>query len=211
MKLYPSETNRQILERGIPCRCLKMEMHNIVFPQWDELGLIGMMFSQCLKTKEQPDGHIYDEAKFQPVLRILSGKVLISDKPDCYCWSFDKIRSASSVLDIGTATPGGILNLCNVLNSIHEHSEKALVADMFASLKRNLLLVTTPTEIRRCIQITQDLYDSGITHCVDEWMEVDENGMAEATELSVGDYVNVTEKGLYRIGLKEFMETHVLA
>ena len=211
MKLNPGEVKQKILELGVPFNCKKLEIHNIVFPQWDELGLLGMVFRQCVRTKEQPAGNIYDEAKFQTVLRIIGGKVLISEKPDCYCWKFGKLRTATSISDIGTASPGGIITLCKVLNNIHSNADKALFADMFASLKRNLLLVTTPVEKRKCIQITQKLYDAGITHCVDEWMEVDENGLAEATELSIGDYVIITEKGLYRIGLEEFLQTHVLA
>ena len=54
------------------------------------------------------------------------------------------------------------------------------------------------------------MYDSGITACVDEWMETDENGMASATQLCVGDYLIVTTSGIYRVGHDEFMETHRL-
>lgn len=210
MKLNKEQMTKKILDLGVKTYCTKLELQNIVFPKWDELGLVGMMFRQCVSTKEQPAGNIYDESVFQTVLRVIGGKVLMTNQPDCYCWKFSKVESAKNVRKIGTNSADGVLALCEVLNGIHNESEKALVADMFAKLKSDLLLVTTPAERRTCIEITTDMYQMGVTHCVDEWMEVDSNGEAEATELSIGDYVIVTDSGVYRIGHDEFCETHLI-
>lgn len=210
MKLNKSQITSQILTLGKKMPCTKLELQNIVFPKWSDLGLVGMMFRQCVSTKEQPDGNIYAEATFQTVLRIIGGKVLMSGRPDCYCWKFSKVEKAKNVRMVGTNSASGLITLCEVLAGINNEDEKKMIADMFANSKKDLLLVTTPAEQRTCIEVTQELYDAGITHCVDEWMDVDIEGNAEATALCVGDYLIVTDSGVYRIGHDEFVETHVI-
>lgn len=210
MKLNKQETTTKILTMGKKIPCTKLELQNIVFPKWSDLGLVGMMFRQCVSTKEQPSGNIYDEAVFQTVLRIIGGKVLMTGRPDCYCWKFSKVENAKNVRMVGTNSAAGLINLCEVLAGIESEEEKSMIADMFANSKKDLLLVTTPSEERTCIEITPELYAAGITHCVDEWMDTDEDGNAEATALCVGDYLIVTNSGVYRVGHDEFVETHVI-
>lgn len=65
-------------------------------------------------------------------------------------------------------------------------------------------------EKRQCIEVTQELYDAGLTDCVDEWMTVDEDGYAKLTSLNVGDFLIVTNKGVYRIQREKFLQTYVL-
>lgn len=210
-KINKIETTKRILTEGTIANCVKLELQNIVFPKWSDLGMLGMMFRQCVATKEQPAGNIYDEAVFQTVLRVLDGKVLMSDRPDCYCWKYSKVESAKNVKVVGTNSAEGLISLCSVLNDVTSDSEKKMLADMFANMKKDLLLVTTPAENRRCIEVTREMYDAGITACVDEWMDADEDGMASATNLAIGDYLIVTDDGVYRIGRDEFLETHRLA
>ena len=210
MKLNKNETTLKILSMGKKVPCTKLELQNIVFPKWSDLGLVGMMFRQCVSTKEQPTGNIYDEAVFQTVLRIIGGKVLMTGRPDCYCWKYSKVEAAKNVRMVGTNSAAGLINLCEVLASINNEEEKKMIADMFANSKKDLLLVTTPAENRTCIEVTPELYAAGITHCVDEWMDTDSDGNAEATALCVGDYLIVTSSGVYRIGHDEFVETHVI-
>lgn len=210
MKLNKSETTSKILNMGKKIPCTKLELQNIVFPKWSDLGLVGMMFRQCVSTKEQPNGNIYDEASFQTVLRIIGGKVLMTGRPDCYCWKYSKVEKSKNVRMVGTNSASGLITLCEVLAGINDEEEKKMIADMFANSKKDLLLVTTPAEERTCIEVTPELYAAGITHCVDEWMEVDSEGNAEATALCVGDYLIVTDSGVYRIGHDEFVETHVI-
>lgn len=188
--------------------CVKLPIDNIVFPQWSDIGLIGMMFRQSVKTKEQPAGNIYDETQFQTVLRILDGKVLMNDQPDCYCWKLSKLQTATDIRPIGVNSSEAIVNMCYLLNTITQDNEKLLLADMFASMRKDLLWVKTPAEQRSYVEVTQDLYDAGLTYCVDEWMEEDENGCAEETKLSVGDVLIITNYGMYCIRHDEFWETH---
>jgi len=210
MKLNKNASTEKILSMGKKVPCTKLELQNIVFPKWSDLGLVGMMFRQCVSTKEQPSGNIYDEAVFQTVLRIIGGKVLMTGRPDCYCWKYSKVESAKNVRMVGTNSAAGLVNLCEVLAGITSAEEKSMIADMFANSKKDLLLVTTPAEERTCIEVTPELYAAGITHCVDEWMDTDIDGNAEATALCVGDYLIVTNSGVYRIGHDEFVETHVI-
>lgn len=210
MKINKLETTRKILEKGVRLKCTKLEMQNIVFPRWEELGLIGNMFRQCIRTKEQPQGHIYDEEEYQVVLRIIGGKVLFEGKPDCYCWKHSKVESAKKVEVIGNNSFEGLMNILKVLSAINDEKERCLVSDMFAMLKKDFLIVTTPAEERTCIQVTSDFFTAGITQCVDEWMETDENGNAEGTVICLGDYLVVTDNGVYRIGREEFEKTHVI-
>jgi hypothetical protein len=211
MKLNKKETTQKILAAGVQRPCIKLELRNIVYPKWSDMGLDGLIFRQCLKTKEQPTGNIYDEAVFQTVLRIIGGKVLISGRPDCYCWKFDKLEKAKDVRPIGTNSAMGLISLAEVLDSIPDMEEKTLLASKFADTKRDLMLVTTAAEDRVCIEVTMEMAAAGITHCVDEWMKTDENGNAEATAIYVGDYLIVTHEGIYRVGRDEFAETYQLA
>lgn len=207
MKINKARITEAILETGIRQPCIKLELQNIIFPKWDDLGLIGKMFRQCVSTKEQPYGNIYDENVFQTVLRIIGGKVLIEDKPDCYCWKFGKIEAAKEIRKIGSNSADGILALCELLNTINSTEEKKLLADMFSHMKKDLLLVTTPEEKRTCIEINAR---NTFTYCVDQWMETDSEGYAEATQLQFGDYLIVSDSGVYRVGHDEFRATHKL-
>ncbi len=209
-KINKEMTTRNILKTGKQLNCVKLELQNIVFPKWSDLGLMGLIFKQCVSTKEQPSGNIYDEAVFQTVLRVIGGKVLMSGRPDCYCWKFSKVSGAKDVKVVGTNSAEGLINLCSVLSGIADETDQKMLADMFANMKKDLLLVTTASEERRCIEVTKELYDAGITACVDEWMEADENGEAESTQLQIGDYLIITANGVYRVGHDEFVETHVI-
>ena len=58
--------------------------------------------------------------------------------------------------------------------------------------------------------VTEEMYEQGITYCVDSWMETDENGDAPVTQLLVGDYLIIEGDMVYRVGHDEFVETHKL-
>lgn len=80
------------------------------------------MLRQCVTTKEFPEGHIYEETKFQMVLRVLDGKVIISNRPDCYCWKCEKIineEKKGNVHPIGIHSDNDLLNLMDVLQTKH--------------------------------------------------------------------------------------------
>lgn len=204
-------TTRDILTRATSLMkpCTKLQMENIIFPKWNDLGLLGMIFRQDVITKEQPEGHIYDEATFQVVMRIINGKVLMTGgKPDSYTWKQSKVSASKNHRFVGVNSADALINLSNILNTIDNEKEKHLFADMMCNLKKDLLLITSPKEKRRCIEVTPELYANGLTYCIDEWMETNENGEAEITILNIGDFLIVSETGVYCIHHNEFVETH---
>ena len=215
MRINKEKTTALILSLGNIRLCTKLSLDNIVFPKWSDLGLLGMIFSQKVKTKEQPNGCDYDEATFQVVLRVIGGKVFMTGgRPDAYAWKQDKLlklmADPKNIRLVGTNSAQAVINLADVLGTIENEQEKKTVADMFCSLKKDLLLVRTEAENRRCIEVTQELYDAGVTACVDSWMDVDENGEAEATQLNIGDFLIVEGQYVYCIRHDEFVLTHEL-
>lgn len=213
--LNKKETTAKILAACKTVPCTKLPIDNILFPAWDELGLLGQLVRQCVCTKEQPEGYIYPEANFRMVMRILSGKLLINLRPDVYCWRMDKVqKSLKNAKIIGTNSAEGLINLVDVLQSINSDEEKTAFAGMMASLKRDLLLVHTPAEKRECIIVTQEMLDTGITACVDSFVDTDADGNGPESKLFLGDAIIVNRKPtgdkIYRIGKEEFSETHSL-
>lgn len=217
MKLNKKETSQFILTvaKDYIHPCTKLSLENIVFPKWSDLGLIGMIFAQKVKSKEQPKGCDYDEAVFQVVLRIIDGKVFMTGgKPDSYAWKQTKvaklIENPENLQFIGTNSAQAVINLANILNTISDDRDKRIVADMFCNFNKDFLLVTSEAEDRFCIEITRELYEAGITSCVDSWMEPDENGEADATLLHIGDFLIVEGECVYCIRRDEFLETHII-
>lgn len=213
MKLNKNITTREIITKGEIRSCIKHQLDNIIFPKWNDLGLLGMILRQDVCTKEQPEGHIYDEATYQIVMRIINGKVLMTGgRPDAYTWKHSKVANSKNPRFIGCNSAEAVINLSTVLQSITSEDEKRLFADMFCNMNKDLILVTTPSEDRLCIEITPELYNSGVTYCVDEWMEPNEEGLAEATLLNIGDFLIVSpnKDNVYCIRRDEFIETHEL-
>ena len=212
-KLNKKATTDRILRMGKQIHCTKLPISNIVFPKWDDNGLFGMMLRQCVATKEFPEGHIYEEAQFQLVLRVLDGKVLMSDRPDCYCWRLEKVlkeEKKGNVRPIGVNSANGLLNLMEVMRTVTDPKESKLLADMFVSWNKDLMLVALPAEERICIVVTQEMLDAGITHCVNSYDDPDENGDAPATPIYVGDILIVEDNGVYRVGREEADVTYRL-
>ena len=199
----------KILAMATPTPCTKKALANIVFPKWNSLELQMAMFKQSIITKEQPEGCMYDGAEFRPVLRILGGKLFKSDMLDAYAWDSKRFaKFADKAQPLGTHSAAGLINLSKVILSITDPREQEAFADYMSAQGRDYLLVYTPAEERQCIKVTQELYDAGLTHCIDEWMNPDENGNYAITNLNVGDYLIVTDNGVYCIRKDEFEETH---
>lgn len=215
MKKNKEQTTAQILSliEGNIVPCTKKRLDNILFPKWSDMGLFGQIISQTVKTKEQPNGCPYDEMRFQVVMRILGGKVLMTGgRPDAYAWGAEQVEKIlSSAKPIGVNSAAGAIAFAETLSTITDLEEEMLFADMFCNWKKDLLLVTTPAEKRQCVEVTKELYDAGLTFCVDEWMKPNDNGEAEETILNVGDFLIISPKGsVYCIRRDEFFETHSL-
>ena len=219
MKLNKVAVTETVIDKiaGSIRPCIKLGLDNIVFPKWSDLGLLGMIFSQKIKTKEQPTGCDYDEATYQVVMRVINGKVLMTGgRPDAYTWKHSKVTpyldDPSKIRLIGTNSATAVLNLSEVMSTIENQEEKLILADMFCSLNKDLLLVSTESENRLCAEVTKELYDAGLTACVDTWMQTDENGDADATLLNIGDFliINTDFTEVYCIRRDVFLETHSL-
>lgn len=204
-----AELTRKIISMSTIKPCIKKSLANIVWPLWTKDSIQYAMYRQCIRTKEQPEGHIYNESEFRLVWRILDGKVFSHGMLDAYAWNVKTFsKYANKAVPFGTNSANGIINLGKILETIKDEKEKELFAAYISKEKEDLLLVYTPEEERRCIEVTQTLYDAGLTSCIDEWMNPDENGEYVHTELNVGDFLIVSENGIYCIRREEFLSTH---
>ena len=190
----------------------KVAMTNIVFPEWSEMDIIRDIFRQMIKTKEAPNGHLYDEEEYRVVLRIYDGILKSStDMLDAYCWSkADFLNKAEDIEPIGCHTGYGLMNVVRLINGMAYESEKRQLANFFAAMNKDLYKVETKSELRKVVEVTQELYDSGITRCIDSWQQPDENGNYEYTELNVGDFLVLEEdkQTVYCIRREAFLATH---
>lgn len=199
----------EILAMATPIPCVKMEIGNILLPQWNPENLMTYMFRMCVKTKEAPMGCFYDEAEFTPVLRIIDHTVVDErNQTDNYCW--DKAMVAKHIdkaVPIGTDSAKGVVVMSSLICSISKESDRTKLGNFFAEHKRDLLYIVTPEENRMCIPVTQELYDAGLTWCIDQWITPDETGEYPKTELNVGD-VLIVDSGVYCCRKDVFNKTY---
>ena len=139
----------------------------------------------------------------------------MTGRPDCYTWNAEKIEKLNldtmNLPFIGIHSANGIIRLGKLLESVTTENDKKWLAEMFVQCNQDYLLVATPAEQRTVVEVTQELYDHGLTACVDEWMPTDEEGNSQETILYVGDFLVISgDNGVYRIGRDEFYETHRL-
>ena len=200
-----------VYENKLQQSCTKLPIDNIVFPKWSDMGLYGQIFSQKVKTKEQPVGCDYSEAKFQTVMRILGGKVLMNSRPDTYAWNFEKVDKIKDKRPIGIGSAMGVINMSKLICSVTAKDEALLISEFFRKTNGDFILAHSPAEDRTCFYVSEELYNNGLKYIVDEWMDTDSEGMATATNVYPGDYIILSsDGGIYRIGADEFHETHKL-
>ena len=192
----------------------KNAMSNIVFPKFDEIGLIGDIFRQDVKTKEQPDGEVYEEDAYRVVWRIYNGKLYNADgRLDVYCWSDEDFNNkATKAVPIGTGSALGIIHLAETLASLNDYRDKIALADMFRRYNEDMLLVDSKSELRSVVEVTDALYKEGITSCIDSWMKPDADGNYAETKLNVGDFLvmNHEKETVYCIVREAFFATHTI-
>lgn len=189
----------------------KIAMVNIVFPQWNEMDLIRDIFRQVVKTKENEDGQLYEEEEYRVVLRIYDGRLKANSMLDVYCWSrADFLNKAKSIKTIGCNSGTGLLNLAKLIEEMTVEAEKLQVANFFSAMNRDLLYVESGAERRKAVEVTQELYDKGLTSCIDSWQSLGENGEYQETQLEVGDYLIIKDdkQAVYCIRREAFLATH---
>ena len=190
----------------------KMSMANIVMPSLDSQGLMAYVFPGMVITKEQPNGCLYGSSA-NTVLRIIGGQLLKGGMADAYAWDASTYaKKAAKTVPIGYglgATVESVEWANEIVNSVSDPTERKMLIEFLIN-QNSLRLVFSKEEERKVVEVTQQLYDSGLTYVIDDWMEPDENGLADATILNVGDFLVVTDKGYYCIRKNEFLETHKL-
>lgn len=184
--------------------CIKLPINNLVLPQ--NPVLMNIMHAFMPKTAEQPSGCKYDAKMYQSMVRVINGQLLFDDarrvddggvRTDNYCWTTEKVQkyvNDGKAKVINNKTEEGLANKEMFLQTITSEEERQMMADMLDFLNADFLLIEDAMAKRFCIRITQELYDAGWTHCVDEWMKTDKNGNAPATELFVGDVIIVNRQ-----------------
>lgn len=216
------ETTEMILElaKGQIRKCTKNATDTIIFPKWSDLGLWSKVFCMRAKTKEQPQGCDYDENKEHIVIRILNGKLMIGGAPDVYTLEQDKVAewlNGEHTMVFGTNSKIAKENMKKVLSLIKSKEEQELLEGMLHLIHADFYIIRVPSQERYCIEITQELYDAGLTYCINSWIKPDENGDAEELELKVGDFLICKPKengegfrSVYRVGREEFLATHTV-
>lgn len=199
---------------------LKLKCKQLILPPWESLGLFAMMHAFMPMTPEHPDGtDVYDPDKWRSLVRFFAiedgapegekkyrvlfdhtkkAKKQIKEgkTPDNFCWKNDKVQK---LIDGGKTTiinhtPAGRREAQALLDSLGISYERNLVAAMLQGFTYDFHLAVTDEEDRCGFFITQEMFDAGWTHCVDEYAKVDENDDAEVTELCVGDFIVVNTK-----------------
>ena len=181
----------------------KLSVQTIILPSWDELGLLGKIYRQCVVTKENPNGQIYDELEYVTVMRILGGKLLIDGRVDAYTWKYKKIMANIEYsYPIGIHSTDALLNLYKILESISDETEKRAFADMMVCNTRDFMVVSLPEETRKVIIVNDDIIKATNGVICNEWTA------EESCKIYLGDAIMVTDFGFYRIGKEEFLLTH---
>lgn len=216
-KANKKDLTKKIIERAMQLNlivsCKKLKIDNLILPPAEAFGnVLSKIYRQCIRTKEQPDGLIYDESTYRVILRILNGHLYdYQQMTDSYCWKRSKVESlANASIPIGCHSAEALLNLTNYVKTISDEKDQYDFLEIFIKFPQDLLLTTSPEEKRRCILVTEELYNEGLTYVIDEWMTPDSNGLCDVTFLHIGDVLIVTKDGLYRIGHDEFYTTHEL-
>lgn len=211
-------------------KATKLALDNIIDPREQSLWRLWTNL-QVLATPENHGGQLYPADKYVVVRRVLGGKIVVktnSDgfvETDTYAWTMeDFISRLHKAVQVGgyDATGKAFMRAVKLMNSIVRYpgdeddpmSDYSLMAGLLANASpAGYLLIHTDAEERIVVEITHELYDAGITFCVNEWQDnPNENGMYEATVLEIGDFLVINQKAqtVYRIAKNQFHETHVL-
>lgn len=178
--------------------CIRYQQDYIIFP--NDFGLLGTMLRPNVSTDEQPQ----QQTDYHLAMRIIDGRVLMTGgKPDIQELSHKRfaIWEHYNMLSlIGTNSAEAVINLTETITRITNNAEKYLFVDMLCNLKKDLLLHTISKESLFCIEITPELYNSGITNCVEWFRPTNENGEVDITQLNIGDYLIVSDDPQYSKG-----------
>ena len=193
--------------------CVKLRGDVLVFPDIRSCPLLDMFLCQMLRTKEQPNGCYYPSDGYRVVLRLLDGKVFLTEGglPDVDTWTHARCETQRSIRALGFySSSEACTEAERLLLGLRTEEDRRLVEGLLRFVAKDFYLVSTEEENCRVIEVTPELYSAGLTYIVDEWMQLDSDGCAEVTLLSIGDFVVLTNSGCYCIRGQEFWFTHRL-
>jgi hypothetical protein len=223
----------RIIEAYTAAAYTKEPIDNVVFGKLGDIPLLEMLVQLCVISKEHVSGTIYDKSKFQMVMRIINGKLLMRgqdliERPDAYAWKIEKVLKAKNRKPIGLhpvmATEAGdtldvgaaVENYFQLASTITDPRERMILHNFFTQWGTNLLLIHTDAEDRKVIRVTKEMIEKmGITEVPNsydiEWPGPGVNDV-ELTPIHEGDAL-VLEKcsfgwAFYVIQREEFELTH---
>lgn len=197
------------LEAAYGKDCVKNPIDNLVLALFKVCAFLKLLLKQVIITKEQPEGCHYDEDGYQVVLRIIDGRLIINGFLDAYAWKKSKVESKKRI-PCGSASKEGRKNCKKLIETIKDDGEKELLRNFFSTFNVDFEIVHTDSEQRRCVEVTQELYDAGLKYSADEYNTPDKNGDVEGTELRVGDFLVKDGEGAYCVRREEFLLTYTL-
>lgn len=128
---------------------------------------------------------------------------------DAYAWTEEEFSSfAEGVQPFGGNSGQGILNMCAIIPTIKNEHDRLMFAHRMAREKRDLLLVTSAESARRCVEVTQELYNLGLVEWIDAWVDPDEDGNYPITRLEVGDRLIQAGNRFYCVRNKVYLLTY---
>lgn len=133
---------------------------------------------------------------------------LLNDKgqPDTYAWDAETYANkAGKMVPIGVNSDEGRANLDIVAGMLSDYEAELLREDIGQYRKDAELLLTKP-ENRIVVEVSPELYAAGVTSCVNDW-ETAKSGF-RVTTLEVGDFLVITDRGVYCVRRAEFLDTH---
>lgn len=166
------------------------------------------------KTKEGMMAYPIIGGKSQVIFRLLSdetGKLHLRNKTrelDAYAWTAQDILSrAKKILPFGINSEEGKQTLETLLSYMSDEEEKEEILKTLYLFRIDFQAVMVKPDWRKVVEVTQELYDAGVTSVINSWE--DESSGFRATELQVGDFLVIeSPEKAYCIRREEFIETH---
>ena len=216
------EITKKVIEVSpAPVSMKKLPIDNIVFGKLDEVPLLEMLLNLNIVTKEHLEGTTYDKRRFQMVMRIIGGRLLMRgqdliERPDAYAWHTSKVLKAKNKKRIGFHSTEGALTYAQAIRTLSSKYEQELFTDLLVKWSSDLLLIHTDEELREVIFVSEDLIvKHGITEVPNsydiEWPAEGAKGV-ELTPIKVGDALVIEHcsfgPAFYVVQKDEFEITH---
>lgn len=165
------------------------------------------------RTKEgdmeyQTANDVEEEKRMRILLRFINGRLYNHlGQLDTFAHSWKQYqKNMRKAKPFGLRSKKAKANLQAILDTMLVDSEKERLVQTLRLFAVNLSLCYTAPDWRQVVEVTQEMYDAGLTSIINDW-ENEKSGWT-ATKLNVGDFLVLTKDGMYCIRRDEFFETH---